>query len=250
LPQLALEIALVKLARLEDLQSLDEAIRLLREIERGTQALPAASPHQAPLPARQVAPGVLPAGRGIPTGPLAEKKTALPLEMKHPETAPHAASTPPSAPLAVPEPAVPSNQPVQVIPPVHAAPVAEQQFNFAHLRSLWEQILIEFRQRSPELQAFMKNAAILEGERGVVQICFQSDFPFRQMSGSRRLQILEQLIHEVSGSPWKVRTELQKHSESAPGSPPPAGARNGGDPSLRDNPLVKKSLELFRGRIV
>lgn len=128
-----------------------------------------------------------------------------------------------------------------------ASPGPEPEFNFAHLRSLWDQILIEFRERSPELQAFLKSTTIAEREHGVIQLAFNSEFPYRQMSGARRVQMLEELIREVSGAPWRVRPELHKAADNLGDG---AGMKKDGEPPLRENPLVKKSVELFRGRIV
>ena len=67
------------------------------------------------------------------------------------------------------------------------------------------------------------------------------------MSERRRLEKLEGLIAEISGQVWKVQPLLQKKAAKA--SESGHNDRQAGQ-SLKDDPRVKKSLELFRGRLL
>ena len=236
-PELAIELALVKLARLEDPRSLDEILDLLRRLGAGSpQVSPRAVSPQAVAPQAVV-----------------------------------------SQVVSVPSPAVSS--------PAVSAPAVSAP-DYSRLKSLWEQVLIEFRDRHPELLGFIKDVRVEEQAPGKLSMIFTSAFHKQQMSGERRIQLLEDHIKEVTGAPWKVRAVLDtsrtngvlseqsklEKGEAATGGVKPDrmtpesdssmpesvsdarsnDAEDGVSPSqsLRDDPIVKKAQDLFRGKIV
>ena len=124
--------------------------------------------------------------------------------------------------------------------------------DFARLCSLWEQVGIEFRQRHPELQSFLKDVTLCESGPGQVVIRFSSRFLLKQMGQKRRLGLLEECLAAVTGEPWKLAADLDttipaQESPAASPTAPPVDPRG---PALRDDPTVKKVRELFRGKFV
>ena len=244
-PRLAVELAVVKLARLSDPRAIDEALRYLKGVEQGSFE------------------------RGGVSAPAPSRRAAL--------AAPAAVAT---APLAAPPPVI--ETPSVVPSPPSAAPAARTvqsaACDFARLRSLWEQIIIENRSRAPSTAAFLARARLKEPRDGNrCMVALSAEFHLKQLREPRRLQAFEALVREVTGEPWVVALELDPQLASAPedsggngngngdsgGGPRPpaasadpapsnsaAASRFGSKPPELDDPLVKKSVELFRGRIV
>jgi hypothetical protein len=120
----------------------------------------------------------------------------------------------------------------------------------------------------------LKDAALAPGEAtggraGQFLLRFGNEFFYRQMRSPRRQQILEAVVRDVTGEPWKARMELGAPPPDSPppdspppDSPPPAPdadeERGSGEEPvppapaepLSRHPLVKKSIELFNGKLV
>jgi hypothetical protein len=145
--------------------------------------------------------------------------------------------------------------------PETAAPA----FDFAHLRSLWDQIQIETNQRFPRIAALVEKARLREGrEAGRFVVVLDSEFNYKQLRDQRLFADFEALVGEVTGSPWRMNLELEAAAPPGPGVAPgrtggPAGragggrggsGNGGGGAELRDDPLVKKTVDVFKGKIV
>ena len=99
-------------------------------------------------------------------------------------------------------------------------------------------------------------------EAGTLVLDLPAEFHVKQMDRPEHLAQLEALIDEVSGSHWKVRVRLADRSEASRGdaeveneadaASPSDGVvpSDGGGVPLRDDPMVKKTVKLFRGRIL
>jgi DNA polymerase-3 subunit gamma/tau len=259
LPDLLVEIALVKLARLEDPRTLEEALALLKRLESASPALPAppgtarSSEPRAAAPPAVSAPAAAaaspPSGAATPAAP-----PSIPVEPVasaiHEAAAGSvaAAIADAEAPAALESVAAIRESVAAEAPSATAAADTALAAEFPRLEALWEQILIEFRERCPEVQAFLKDVAIAPAGPRTVELRFASAFHLRQMGGGKRVQRLEEHLKEVTGTPWKVRLRLAgARPDAAAGARADAGPER---PRLRDDPLVKKTQELFRGKIL
>ena len=152
-----------------------------------------------------------------------------------------------------------ATQPLAAAASAAAAPPPD----FARLQSLWSQILIECGEKRPKIAALLGRCRIRESPQpGSFSILLESEFNLGQLRDTRRARDLEALVAEVTGARWRIGFELdaspgQEAQEAGrPGATGEAagdgrpGARPGARPDLRENPLVKKSIEIFRGRIV
>jgi len=226
-PRLAVELALVKLARMEDPRALGEALAYLKSIE-GKLPLRAAVPGAPAPPRAAVAPPAPSAPQ--PPGPSELRSASA-----------HAAGSAPS--------------------PAAAADA----FDFARLRALWDQVVIECRERLPQIAAFLSKGRLRGGrEAGVFTLAVDSEFSLKQLREPRRSRELEALVREVTGVPWRMGLELdlalaEVRSPAPAGveARPPPGGGNGrpaasrtAPASLKDDPLVQKSAEIFRGKIL
>jgi DNA polymerase-3 subunit gamma/tau len=233
-PEVAVEVTLLKLSRMDDPRALDRALAQLREIERRGEPPPAvlASPQASRTPA--------PPSLGTPPR----------------ERAPAGEPRSPTPPAALEtEGAAPAMQAAESAGPAAGAPAVV--FDFARLGSLWEQICIEIQSQHPEIAPYLKDASPLEPRsdvrEGILVLGFGNEFYHRQMKLPRRLEVCERVVREVTAQPWKIRMELHA-------APPPAAAsgaerprpelRPAGSRGLAEEPLVKKSIELFNGRLV
>jgi DNA polymerase III subunit gamma/tau len=248
-PRLAVELAMMKLARMEDPRALEEILGYLKSVEErlgsaGPSAMPAAPPAHGPprmAAARPVAPSAPPLPPAAPTVPSSAPQP--------PRTAQAPAA--PAAPPEAPEPP----------PRISQEPPAEKP-EFSRLSALWSQVLIEAGEKFPKIKALLgRSPRFRESSRaGTFTVLLESEFNLKQLRDAQRVRDFETLVREVTGSPWRVVFELEPLPEGGvpgsegrgpaaapPGAKPPAG-RNG--PALRDDPLVKKSLDLFKGKIV
>lgn len=263
-PQLAVELAVTRLARLEKLRTLEETIDWLRRFEalarEGTPVPVARVPAPAPpapaaasTPERFEAPP--PAGApASPEPPSVDRPSPanpdLPVE---PAPVPPAAEPPPpEMPAATgnghPSPAPrPSPEPPAAVASQEEAPADAPGAapDFQQLESVWGQVMLEFRQQAPHLHACLAGSRREERGPGQLQIRLSSEFHMRQLEPRASLQRLEGLIREVSGASWKVSVLHDPDLQMSPAG----GAPETSGPALREHPLVKKTQEIFRGRL-
>jgi len=134
------------------------------------------------------------------------------------------------------------------------------EFDFQRLRALWPQIQVETKQeRFGPLAAMIEKAQLREGrEAGRFTLAVDSDFHYKQLRETRRAQQFEALVGEVTGAPWRMNLELEAAPPgqgTAPAktggqSPRAAGGRGAAGAELREEPVVKKTIDLFKGKIV
>ena len=148
-------------------------------------------------------------------------------------------------------------------------PAAGHRFDGERLEALWEQILIEIREQHAGVASFIAGAGIETGASDSVSVILDNDFFHAQLNAPHRLEILRRVVAEVTGVPWNVSVELRPGGLQRGGTAPSegvavtpsegvavtpsagvAGQRSADAPAVSDHPLVKKSLELFNGRLV
>ncbi len=315
-PQLAVELAVVKLARLEKVKSLEETLKWLQRFEdlaRSGAPVPVATvnrPSHSPSPSRQEpsAPQELSSenlransppsapppvsestngdgsyssspvedipveppveagsigGNPLPTEPMGYSEVTSTAPLPNSEPAVTVAESPAiSDPLksrtgvdpaltegfaSVPEPESPVEVPgpdEAPSPEVQPAP-SSSQADYQKLLSVWGQVMIEFKQRTPHLHAFLINSQKEEQSPGALLLRLPSEFHVNQLSMKQNLSQLEALISEVSGYPWKVSVI---HDSNMTITKENSREISTG-PGLKEHPFVKKTQEIFRGRL-
>ncbi len=260
--EVTVEVALLKLARLEDPAALEDVIRALAEMERregGTRVAQVSRGASAALAAAAPAPAPVVA-RGMP------------------RASPEPLSTPQEASTTAPE----------SVPSVAAAAAAEGTQGgggFYHLQSIWDQVRIELETKHPDMAPFFKESAPapVPGAADTFILELRNEFYFRQMKSPARQEALLNLVREVSRTPWKIRMECEgrpplllkrepqavtgegSYSSACPPTPgegaalrfsPGEGGRSASPPSpaagegISRSPIVLKSVDLFKGRLV
>jgi hypothetical protein len=237
--EVAVEVTFLKLARLEDPAALEDVIRTLAEIEKGGGT---ARPQSAARPA-------------APSIPIA--------------SAPRFAPAPVSA-LAPRGSGAPGSEPRAPLDP--AAPAGSSPTEFRRLASLWDQIQIELEREHPGVAPFVREStpAAMPGSADTFIVEVENEFYLRQMKTSARQEAFLSVVREVTGAPWKVRVEQGTRVaraagavEAAPGPGPSGQGASGGTEGARaapaspprsegisKNPIVRKSVDLFGGRLV
>jgi hypothetical protein len=96
---------------------------------------------------------------------------------------------------------------------------------------------------------------------------FENDFYLRQMRAPRNQEAFVTLVREIAEFPWRIRmvssrsgaprVETTRRAEPASGERKlPAGETQDSTPNpagtggVAQSPIVKKSLDIFRGRLV
>jgi len=325
----SVEIALLKVARLEDPAALEDVIRALFEIEkredarpgrggegghdpgsrphdpsnrRGAEsAPPTMAPRQGPAPELRVrsSPQILPGSS--PTGPSRAPRAQD--SLRSPPSEGGSLGGREASDLEVRAEERTSTATAVATPEACTQVAALTACDFRSLLSVWGQIGIELESKHPDIAPiFRDREPVPSSEDDLFSIELGNDFYFRQMKSSQRLGSFLAVVREVSGAPWRFRLQhsgkVIPSPAGAPAPAPPAGtaARGGrsgaetapgngksshesaepacteeaaptagkssqgrmagGPPqgaradSLSRSPLVKKSLDLFNGRLV
>ena len=277
-PNVAVEVALLKLSRLEDPRALDRAL------ERLSMTSPAAGGPVAEGPSsREAFANPSRSGELPPVRPPVSTAGDEPVEPQTEWTATGGVASGPTRGTAVAD-----SEPVaataggpalatEMGSPQEVGPAAGHCFDGERLEALWEQILIEIREQHAGVASFIAGAGIETGASDSVSVILDNDFFHAQLNTPRRLEILRRVVAEVTGVPWNVSVELRpgglRRVATAPSegvavtpsegvavtpsegvavtpSEGVAGQRSADTPAVSDHPVVKKSLELFNGRLV
>ncbi len=258
-PAVAVEIALLRLARLEDPRALDRAIARLEGVERQHRGGPPVGPRSAPPADRGMgAPATVPrpAAASEPgPGPAAVAPSA-PTAAPAPAVAPPPAdpAAPPSRPMASSESAQ-SGVATAVASPELAAPAgppAEALGTAAcdrdRLRQLWEQILIEARKKHPGMGSFLGESRLDLAQNGggadSFTLRFADEFHLRQMKKEARITALQAIVRDVTAEPWRVRIEKDRAPPPTAVEPPQAApAAEGPPPAAVEPPQAVPAAE-------
>ena len=147
---------------------------------------------------------------------------------------------------------------------------------------LWDQICIELEKRHPEIAPFFKGVQPkrIPDRLDTLRLDFHDEFFQRQMAAPRRQKAFEEVVHGVTGAPWRFVMEYSAQPTAA-GTPQGSATRGSRVPpvvarepvafegtasaptreasprsaeeasrELTEHPLVQKSIDLFKGRIV
>ena len=240
-PGIAVEVALVKLARLEDPRALDKALGELKQMAQriggqgsgagqapGGGADPGGSPQArgAPRPGSAPRPASSGGGGG---GPQARQR-----EERQEDTA-----------VAVAEP--PRVEPRQ----------ASTEPDYKKLSDLWNELVGTLGKRSDLVSAFLEGA-LLEpsGQPGEFCILVQNPLGFNQLQQPEYIKEIQQVALELTGASWGVRICRAEDGPSQVSGGEEKSVREVSDlpknaeQDAEEESEVSKTLEIFNGRKV
>lgn len=136
-------------------------------------------------------------------------------------------------------------------------PHANASFDFARLKSLWDQIGVEFGAKCPNLGPVLRDVRVSPDPASAHSFLIEcrSGFGCRQLQARPNAEVLAEVVREVTGAPWRFRAVVPG-SVRAPSAEPPGkeaqGTGEAGSAAARraQDPIVQKTLDLFGGRIV
>ncbi len=251
-PGIAVEVALVKLARLEDPRALDKALGELKQMEQrigqvsGTGHVPGGgaasggSPQAQGFPRSEAAPRPASPGSGGGGGPQARQR-----EERQEDTA-----------VAVAEP--PRAEPRQ----------ASSEPDYKKLSDLWNELVSTLGKRSGLVSAFLEGARLEpSGQPGEFCILVQNPLGFNQLQQPEYIKEIQQVVLELTGASWGVRIcRAEDGPSEASGGEEKAGRKVSGgeeeavheasdlpkntEQDAEEDSEVSKTLEIFNGRKV
>ena len=229
-PGIAVEVALVKLARLEDPRALDKALGELKQMEQriggqvsgaGQSPSGGVDPGGSPQPPGSPRPGSAPrpaSSGGGGGGPQARQR-----EERQEDTA-----------VAVAEP--PRVEPRQ----------ASTEPDYKKLSDLWNELVGSLGKRSDLVSAFLEGA-LLEpsGQPGEFCILVQNPLGFNQLQQPEYIKEIQQVALELTGASWGVRICRAEDGPSQVSDLP-----KNAEQDAEEESEVSKTLEIFNGRKV
>ena len=240
-PGIAVEVALVKLARLEDPRALDKALGELKQMEQriggqvsgaGQSPSGGVDPGGSPQPPGSSRPGSAPrpaSSGGGGGGPQARQR-----EERQEDTA-----------VAVAEP--PRVEPRQ----------ASTEPDYKKLSDLWNELVGILGKRSALVSAFLEGA-LLEpsGQPGEFCILVQNPLGFNQLQQPEYIKEIQQVALELTGAAWGVRICRAEDGPSQVSGGEEKAVREVSDlpknaeQDAEEESEVSKTLEIFNGRKV
>ena len=240
-PGIAVEVALVKLARLEDPRALDKALGELKQMEQriggqvsgaGQSPSGGVDPGGSPQPPGSPRPGSAPrpaSSGGGGGGPQARQR-----EERQEDTA-----------VAVAEP--PRVEPRQ----------ASTEPDYKKLSDLWNELVGTLGKRSDLVSAFLEGA-LLEpsGQPGEFCILVQNPLGFNQLQQPEYIKEIQQVALELTGASWSVRICRAEDGPSQVSGGEEKSVREVSDlpknaeQDAEEESEVSKTLEIFNGRKV
>ena len=239
-PGIAVEVALVKLARLEDPRALDKALGELKQMEQRIGQVSGTGQTSG----GEVASGGLPQGQGSPRSEAAPRPAspggggggpqARQREERQEDTA-----------VAVAEP--PRAEPRQT----SAEP------DYKKLSDLWNELVGTLGKRSGLVSAFLEDARLEpSGQPGEFCILVQNPLGFNQLQQPEYIKEIQQVVLELTGASWGVRI---CRAEDGPAQVPDGEEKavrevsdqpKNTEQDAEEDSEVSKTLEIFNGRKV
>ena len=239
-PGIAVEVALVKLARLEDPRALDKALGELKQMEQrigqgsGTGQVPSAGVASGELPQAQSSPRSGAAPRPASPGGGGDGPQARQREERQEDTA-----------VAVAEP--PRAEPRQ----------ASAEPDYKKLSDLWNELVGTLGKRSDLVSAFLEGARLEpSGQPGEFCILVQNPLGFNQLQQPEYIKEIQQVVLELTGASWGVRI---CRAEDGPAQVPDGEEKavrevsdqpKNTEQDAEEDSEVSKTLEIFNGRKV
>ncbi len=237
-PAIAVEVALVKLARLDDPRALDKALDQLMQMEQRVGELSPAST----APAVRGRPGDSPSPRGQSTGrvsPPGDRSTGGDPEPQ----AMQESGAEPDVAVAVAEPPREAEVPA----------VAVEEPDFQKLSDLWNELLQDMEKKSPSAATFLSKARLEPSEQpGEISVFVSDPLGYKQLL--KQQKNIQELAENLTGASWVVRFFPAEEGEDTRET---KGSEGGGRASRQDreadpskNPEIEKTIQIFNGRLM
>lgn len=246
-PDVAVEVALVKLARLEDPRSLDKALDQLTKME-----------HKIGQVSSVAGGGQPPTGGGARGAVSAQGRSA-------------GRSAPPGGGGAssgqADAQAVLDAQPESAVavgvaePPIEDPVTAESEPSFPELASCWDKLISTMAEKSTSAAEFLRDARLAESDGlGEFLLLVHDQLSFSQLQKPHRIDALRDVARSLTGATWKIRIQLAelKHGDESAAEETAAEEPVAKEPVAEvdsangagENSDVEKSLKIFKGRVV
>jgi DNA polymerase-3 subunit gamma/tau len=248
--RVALEMLLMRMAQTGGDVSIDSLISKLTSLERRLNASGAASAASA-NPAPPSNPAGNPHGASYVKEPEASQQSA-----PEPESAP----TPPP-----PEPAAEDYENLEDDPPEPPEPEeSEKQDEGAEpQQALWDQFLAAVREQRMSTYSFLSNGRFcgIENDQAIVGFDPENSYSKKHLEEKAVKQLLEETLKTITGKPTRIKLiiESDRAGVGAPankGKPKREQRKEADEAKKRQfeqalqDPIVKKTVELFNGKIV
>ncbi|HAV43283.1 TPA: DNA polymerase III, subunit gamma and tau, partial [bacterium] len=139
----------------------------------------------------------------------------------------------------MPSPSSPEFHHLEIIP----------QLDIEEVRSAWPKIIREIKKRKPSLGSCLEQGELMEVENGAVFIGFKQDSIFQRESCEKAQELIRKEMKGILGQDLKIKTILLKQEEGGPMKVPHPEREDDLDTLLEMEPMVKKALEIFEGKI-
>ena len=236
-PGIAVEVALVKLARLEDPRALDKALGQLMQMEQrlGQSTLPPKAL------ASQGSPGNSPPSRGQSTGRAAPPEDGATGARPGPQAMQEAE---PDLEVAI---TVADSPRVDEVPGVAGEP------DFKKLSDLWNEVLQGMEKKSPSAATFLSNAR-LEPSDQPDEICIFISDPLGYKQLLKQQRSIQDIAGGLTGDSWVVRIFPEEEDEGTAEAKEivKEDSVSRQDPGADDSksPGIEKTIEIFNGRVM
>jgi DNA polymerase-3 subunit gamma/tau len=237
-PSIAVEVALVKLARLDDPRALDKALDQLMQMEQRVGELSSASPASVV----RGRPGDSPPPRGQSTGRASPPEGRSTGGNPEPQAMQESGAEPDVA-IAVAEPPREAEVPA----------VAVEEPDFQKLSDLWNELLQDMEKKSPSAATFLSKARLEPSEQpGEISVFVSDPLGYKQLL--KQQKNIQELVGNLTGASWVVRFFPSEEDEDMGET---KGSEEGDSASRQDravdpskNPEIEKTIQIFNGRLM
>ncbi len=204
-----------------------------------------ARPRPTPAPVREVAPPPPPA-----PAPEPEEEKAV-VAVLEPTPEPEAASVPPWEEETLEPPAAPDLREPE--PPQPSEPTPAEEPSSTDPVDLWPKVLAEVRDQKPLWVVWAQAGTLVEikGERCILGFPPQEEFAMESLAKPTQRRFLEEAFATHLGHPVDLRFELRPGLVVTPVELPEKEVVPSSDPmeAFKNDPLIRKALELFKAEI-
>ena len=271
--QMHLEVAVLRAIHAVSQVTLSEVIDTLSAIREGRESAPRKTQAPAPIVMPKSKPPTIESGTQLArSSQAALKPAAKPAEqpvapLKEPAVVkreePPKAEQPAKSKQPITQAAeFKAADPVEKVPQVEipeaaeASRVAEPSAAAAEkdVSVVWPELVKLVRQRRPLISMWLESGALLSAASGKAVIGFSKDqnLAFDYIQQANNKTFLEEVLTEIVGATFTLSCEKHEAVELVPvpkASPPAAEQARDPMEEFKDDPLIRKALELFKARI-
>jgi DNA polymerase-3 subunit gamma/tau len=274
--QMHLEVAMLRAIHAVSQVTLSEVIDTLSAIREGRESAPRKTQAPAPIVMPKSKPPTIESGTQLarssqaalkpatkpaeqPVAPLKETAAAKreePPKAEQPAQAKQPITQAAEVKAADPVEKVPQAEMPEIPETPEASRVAEPSAAAAEkeVSVVWPELVKLVRQRRPLISMWLESGALLSAVSGKAVIGFSKDqnLAFDYIQQANNKTFLEEVLTEIVGATVSLSCEKHEAVELVPvpkASPPAAGQARDPMEEFKDDPLIRKALELFKARI-